>query len=240
MMGMPLLAVDITDLLTALVPIIFFVIYVINQLLTAKVNPQQQQQRNRQPPARNPQRRPQQQPPAERAMQRPRRTPAQGGASQLNDEIEQFLKRANQRRSERTPQQAAQPQRLARRAPEPVEVTPVPDVEEPIDVEPVDREFSTVAQSVAAHIGGRHFREHLAEDISQADERMERHLHQAFDHRLGTLDRGRSSSESSPYSEAADLKKTPAADLAKLLGTPQGIRQAIILGEILARPEHRW
>jgi hypothetical protein len=31
-----------------------------------------------------------------------------------------------------------------------------------------------------------------------------------------------------------------AAAFAQILRTPQGMRQAIVLGEILARPEHRW
>ena len=66
----------------------FFVIWVINQLLAGKGKPQQQQRQRRGAA---------QHPPAERAM-RPRNRAAQaaevrGPAAQLNDEIEQFLKR---------------------------------------------------------------------------------------------------------------------------------------------------
>ena len=95
-----LLTAGIGEVLGFLVPIIFFVIYALNQVLSAKGKPQQQQ------PGRGQQRRAPQ-PRPERAPQRTERPlrPAQpqgGGAAQLNSEIEQFLKRASQRRPERS------------------------------------------------------------------------------------------------------------------------------------------
>jgi hypothetical protein len=235
MMGDVLLAVDITLLLKLVVPIIFIVIYVINQVLFSKANPWQ---KNPQPRGRNPQRRANQ-PPAERAMRQPQplQGKPQGDASQLNAEIEQFLKRASQRRGERArPEQAAG----ASAAPN----TPrAPMEEQPIDVAPIDPQLSSVAASVDAHLGHRGFNEHLAEEVGHADEEMERHLHEKFDHRVGTMGRSGAGTDR-PYSDAPsdEATETPstAAAFAELLRTPQGMRQAIVLGEILAPPEHRW
>jgi len=224
MMGDVLLAADITQLLTALVPIVFFVIYVINQFLAAKAKPQQQ--------GRNPQRRTNQ-PRAERAMRRPQQAQGQppGDASQLNAEIEQFLKRANQRRGKRPPPERAAPASAAPQAPAPMK-------EQPIDVAPIDGEFGSVSASVDSHLGHRGFGEHLAEEVGQADEEMERHLSEAFDHRVGTL--RRSDTRAGAPSEETAETTSMAATFAELLRTPQGMRQAIVLGEILARPEDRW
>jgi hypothetical protein len=48
-------------------------------------------------------------------------------------------------------------------------------------------------------------------------------------------------SESEKQEEFVDsLPSTAAAGLAAMLASPGDLRQAILLSEILARPEHRW
>ena len=65
--------------------------------------------------------------------------------------------------------------------------------------------------------------------VDMADERIQSRLHDTFDHEVGTLD----------HQEAAAVEMThsPAEEISEMLRTPQGMRNAIILGEILTRPD---
>jgi hypothetical protein len=233
-----LLLAALTDLIGVVVAIVFIIIYSLNHLLQGKGN---------QPPGRNPQRRPGE--PAERPLRpaQPQQKP-KDAVSQLNSEIEQFLKRAGQRRSEKPARdRAAGPP--PSRPPKPPQPAREPLREQAVDVEPVEhRGFDDVATSVEKHMANRSFAqraEHLADDIERADEDMEAHLQQAFSHKVGTL------AGESPQASAAAVTDTAskvtdegstamATALAAMLATPQGMRQAILLGEILVRPEHRW
>lgn len=246
-MVVPMLFAAIGDWLQFLIPLVFFIIYAINQLLSGnKTKPQP-------PPPRNPPRR---KPEVERPLRSeqpaaPPNKPARGGQAQLNAEIEEFLKRAEQRRGE-----GPRRETLAQRPPEPPQRRPAPPEpaqRRPAPLEPVGgsegerrRELSSVATSVEQHLGNRGFSqraEHLADDIARSDENMEEHLKQVFGHRLGTL------GEPSPgrLTSTTDVAATISADasstilaLADMLTSPQKIRQAIVLREILDRPEHRW
>jgi len=63
-------------------------------------------------------------------------------------------------------------------------------------------------------------------------------LQHKFDHGLGSLDaRHASRMEEQKPTETAPSQ---AAQMAALLSSPDGIRQAIVLNEILRRPEERW
>ncbi len=235
-----LVAVGIGDILRFLVPIVFIVIYVLNQLLAAKRKPQQQAQDARRRAAR----------PAERPMRpaQPQGKP-QGGAAQLNTEIEQFLKRASQRRGQqpardRAARAAATPKAPPEPPPRPLRET---TSQQPIDVAPIEkRHFGDVAASVQQHLGSEQFTlraEHLADDVAHLDEQMEEHLQQVFHHRLGKL--GGETADAS--TQGADVRTVAitdappaAAAFAQLLRTVQGMRQAIVLSEILTRPEDRW
>lgn len=91
-----------------------------------------------------------------------------------------------------------------------------------------------------AHLPQSRLAEHasqLGSVIAQADERIEARLHKKFDHRLGTLEeRGALSANggggtlqvSSPPSETS-----PGDSLVALLRSPEGVRQAFVLNEIL-------
>ena len=85
--------------------------------------------------------------------------------------------------------------------------------------------------------------EHLADDIVRGDQQMEAHLQKAFGRRVGTLE-GDTPESAGPMTDVQTAVVTDApsaaAAFAELLRTPQGMRQAIVLGEILAPPRDRW
>ena len=77
---------------------------------------------------------------------------------------------------------------------------------------------------------------HLAEDISQADERLEARL-EKFDHSMGSLEgTGTITDDETAKVEGPD-KSQLAVDLLSLLGAPKTIRQSILISEILKRPD---
>jgi hypothetical protein len=101
----------------------------------------------------------------------------------------------------------------------------------------------SVAEHVAERVGSstRQMREevsHLGERVIQADKQFDVQLEQKFGHRLGSLsDR---TAENARKDSATPKAVTPAAQIAALLASPDGIRQAIVLNEILRRPDDRW
>ena len=225
------------DLWGWLVPAVFIIIYLINHLLAAGKAAGGQQQ-----PAGEQRRRAAG--PGERPL-RPGQPPAQGGPAQINAEIEQFLKRANERKMEKVRRETAP----ARTPPkEPSKPLSQPLTEQAVDVIPLEhREFDAVAASVQQHLGSRGFQqraERLADDISQADEHMERHLQAAFGHRVGTLSSSDPVASTTPLTDvgpmATDDRTATAKGLAGLLANQDNIKQAIMLKEILDRPVDRW
>jgi len=229
MLNIPILA---ADFIGWIVPIVVIVFIVISHLWNAIQGSQNQQRRQQNQPRGKPE--------GERPL-RPisGQQPAKpAGQSQLNAEIEQFLKRANERR-------AAKGRRVAKPQPEPAR----PPLAESTEESPRQRtNFDSVATSVQEHLGGRTFdaREaHMAEEISQADEAMERHLQQAFSHRLGSLegsplvDAHGGVPEIKPPDSVQD-RAAAAKAVAGLLVNQQSIRQAVLLKEILERPVDRW
>ncbi len=100
-------------------------------------------------------------------------------------------------------------------------------------------EGSEVARHVAEHLTAGKFTEHAAQlghDIGQSDERLEARLQATFDHRLGKLDDG-----NDPVASTVSANEAPlAAEILALMSSPGGMRQAIILNEILARPIDKW
>ncbi len=73
------------------------------------------------------------------------------------------------------------------------------------------------------------------QEVGRAEERLEEHFHEAFDHQVGALQHedetdnaSRKSSESSPQG------------LRQLLQSKSALRNAIIFREIIDRPADRW
>jgi hypothetical protein len=98
-----------------------------------------------------------------------------------------------------------------------------------------------VAQHVQQHISDGGFKDRasqLGESVGQSDERLESHLHAKFDHKVGQLDDSPLSATS--FGEPSASRKAPppqAQAIVRMLSSPLGVRQAILIGEILKRPE---
>jgi hypothetical protein len=159
-------------------------------------------------------------------------------------EIEEFLKRAAAMR-------AQQAQQRTQRPPQRVQpVTPVVYVPQVLDAEVLEAEEVSgddVAAEVQRHLDTSSFQaraQKLASDVRSADEAIESHLHEAFEHRLGALGTSTSVAEDSTLDSEENAAKAPPAstgfNIAALLRSPQDIRNAIILSEVLNPPEHRW
>jgi len=91
-----------------------------------------------------------------------------------------------------------------------------------------------VAQHVSKHLGSNDVAEHaqqLGSDLGQTGERAEQRLHTKFDHQVGSLQQRETSAEKETLAVDA------VAEIAALLRSPTGMRQLIIANEILRRPD---
>jgi hypothetical protein len=95
----------------------------------------------------------------------------------------------------------------------------------------VAEQVTARAENLAAHASK------LGQRIVAEDTQFDVQLKSKFDHTVGTL----GDSETSATADATSLPSdTPAAQLAAMLANPSGVRQAVIVNEILRRPSDRW
>ncbi|HEX2477441.1 MAG TPA: hypothetical protein VHK01_21980 [Lacipirellulaceae bacterium] len=97
-----------------------------------------------------------------------------------------------------------------------------------------------VAENVAAHakaIAEQTAR--LGQRIVEDDHQFDVQLKAKFDHTVGTLT-GSAVTAAEQAAAAVSAADTPAAQIATLLANPEGVRQAIIINEIIRRPSERW
>ena len=110
---------------------------------------------------------------------------------------------------------------------------------------------NTVTDHVRTHMPSAqfgHVGSKLGQEVKDVDARMDEHVHSVFDHRLGHLaDSAASAVELSAAVQgpiATDQVQASgenmAASLVAMLSKPDGVRQAVLVGEILQRPEQRW
>lgn len=95
-----------------------------------------------------------------------------------------------------------------------------------------------VAEQVTSHarnIGDQASR--LGQRIVADDAQFDVQLKAKFDHTVGTLTGSAMPSSAEQTPPPAD---TPAAQLAAMLANPSGIRQAVLVNEILRRPSDNW
>lgn len=162
--------------------------------------------------------------------------PAAGGRPQqpapvtveVTDEIEVFMRRVLGRQGEEeTPQIFNEPV----------------SVEQPVEAEAVVEEPD--GERVVAHVeqyldaqGFSNRADQLGDEVGQADEKLEQRLRRTFDHKLGQLE----TTAIGPSAETAavELPSTIAIGWAAMLSNNDSVRQAIILSEIIHRPEERW
>jgi hypothetical protein len=228
---MPLIAAA-QDWLTFIIPIVLFIVWVLNQVIGRLAQPQN-------PPVRRPVAQPQQPP-------RPQ-------PDKVDEEIEAFLRRAAQTRG-----QQPRPAKPARPAPSAPPRTLVPRGEpvstarrganDLVQVEMVDEEEEgpagsrgiSVSEHVQRHLDTREFQQRASTitKVDQADEQLEQRLHQHFDHRVGTLGGPTDAKQiAAAASAAATATKITAGGVYAMLKDPNSLRNAIILQEILRRPE---
>ena len=179
----------------------------------------------------------------------------------MNNEVEEFLRRAAQRRAQVEAQLRAQAEARARgqgqpppRAEPPKRLTPTTQSisqQQPVQADVIELAASgnRVGDSVAAHM--RHSQdiaahvELLGDRVESADEDMAARLQQTFDHAVGRLKKttdGPAQLASASASVAATVIRdaSPAHGIADLLRNPQSLRNAFILAEVLNRPTDRW
>lgn len=208
------------------------------------------------------------QPPA--LPRQPQQQPQVGQANRPKtpaEEVEEFLRRAAARKAgvkpqpqpPRPPQPAAQrPQQsqpAVRRltpqdAPRPKE-KPRPTV---IEAESVEGPSLTgprptgagVSQHVDQHLDEREFTQRAQQlsHLKQSGGELAEHVKHTFEHRVGTLAATAAApAAAAPAADSApdDRSAVPsAAELAALLSRPRDVRTAILLNELLRRPEERW
>lgn len=133
-----------------------------------------------------------------------------------------------------------EPPRRSRRKPPPVEAKPEPEVV--LELDPPRRE--PIAAKSVPRLELRHLPEsqlaeqaaHLGDRIAAADDRVEARLQEKFDHRLGKLGHADSQSEPAPSASQAEARETGAQRIKAMLARPGGVREAVVLSEILRRP----
>jgi hypothetical protein len=97
-----------------------------------------------------------------------------------------------------------------------------------------------VAESIEAHsraIGQQTSR--LGQRIIEDDHQFDVQLKAKFDHSVGTLT-GSAVTAAEQAAAAVSATQTPAAQIAAMLSSPDGVRQAMVVNEILRRPSERW
>ena len=195
---------------------------------------------------------------AQRDPRRPRpggiRPQAGPGRDPVRAEIQQFLREAAGRRGGAAPQQAPRvgPPPAAPQRPGPGG-WPQRPAETPVLLEPIEAvpEPSSVAEHVGRQVPKQQFGglpSDVGRRLERSGEAVQGHVHDVFDHRVGRLEGTPGESTYATQAEEADtpedriipLPPTVAAGLAAMLAEPTSLRQAIVLSEILQRPEHRW
>jgi len=83
-------------------------------------------------------------------------------------------------------------------------------------------------------------------NVELADERLASRMHNVFDHHVGSLDAPSAAEEKENLFQQPQLKRqiatssVTAAGLGAMLSDQRNLKQAIVLMEILKRPEERW
>jgi len=151
----------------------------------------------------------------------------------MSGDIEEFLRRAAERRARQQSQRP--PQRT-------VETLRAEVIEEAEVVEDDIAHGRSVQEHVAQHIKSGVFDQRtaqLGEEVDQADDRMEAHLQQYFVHELGDLGARTSAAEDSILDDDSPVKPGASIgpeDFLEFLKSPESVRQAIVLREVFDRP----
>jgi hypothetical protein len=184
-------------------PVIVFILYTIGQLV---MNQGKKPAQQRVPPKPRPAVPPQQ----PRTLE-----------EKLRSEVEDFLRQVQGE----PPKPAKAPQRPT-----------VVRVEQPVEaVIELESERVSVQEHVARNISTTDVTQHattLGAEVGHADEKLQAHLQQKFQHQIGALE-----PRQQRPAEPRRVRGAAAAEIANLLLNPNGVRQVIVASEILRRPE---
>jgi hypothetical protein len=179
------------------------------------------------------------------------RPPGLPGGAKPADELRTFLERAAEARRADRPRPSRPPQ--AR----PVEARPAqarPAADKPVQAEVVADQpvGGKIGRQVEQDLDTQKFTQHttqLGTEVAQADRQIDEHLHEVFDHHVSKLELVPGEAAAAPVAVGpAELTGTPPPDastlflsgLTDLLADPDSLRQAVVLNEIIHRPEERW
>lgn len=113
---------------------------------------------------------------------------------------------------------------------------------QPVPVELILENPAPVRRAAVGALSQKHLAEsqlaeqaaHLGERIAQADDRIDARLHKKFDHQMGQFQHEQITGHR--HKDETEAEPSVAARIAKMLTTPTGMRDAVILHEILRRP----
>lgn len=151
----------------------------------------------------------------------------------MGGSIEEFLKMAAARRqqgAQQQPQQNRQPQKQPIIIEDEVEIVDAQTVEKRSHPNRFETKVDT--SDVERHAA------HFGKNISQKHDRVEQRIHEKFDHDLGKLNVPDDQTISDDaYEHKEDRQSQFMSEIIDMLSKPQTISQAIILNEVLKRPE---
>ena len=215
--------------------IIVILVSAISQFLKERPKKQPQQQQLPQRPDHEGRQLPPRPQANQQANQQAQPVPQQPQAGALEAEIEDFLRQVTGQK----PKATSPP-------PEPIAAEPVYAEPEIIEAEPVSLS-GFGRESVAEHVQ-HHIREggidsqgdRLATGIEQRDEKMDSHLHDVFDHNLGTLHDRKPVEPAQKVSRRSSAVGMNPDEILATFKSPEGIRKAIIVNEILTPKSIDW
>jgi hypothetical protein len=175
---------------------------------------------------------------AREGKQRPPPQPAQRPQGKaLEDEIGEFMRRAAKRQAGKSP-----PPKPAR-----------PVAAKPVEVEVVKEKplGGALSEHVQDYLDTGEFNQRsasLGSEVTQEVSQLDQRLHGVFDHQISDLAAkpGETSMPTTaqdsplPEDQATGATLVTAAGIFAVLSDPENVRQAIVINEILRRPEDRW
>jgi hypothetical protein len=197
-----------------------------------------------------------------------RRRPKPTGAEMSSNrppgdaDIEEFLRRAEAKRrggqAGRTGAVRPRPQPQRQPVANPFNVAPQDELEiveaevvaQPVPMGAEDQMESRFESSINTTDFDQRA-ERLGDRVEHADDAMEARLQTVFDHGLGDLSKTPATvatvdvtpapeDAASTVGKATTAAPSAASRIAQRMRSPQGMREAVVLREILERPEHRW
>jgi hypothetical protein len=173
----------------------------------------------------------------------------------MKNEVEEFLRRVAQMRAQAEAQAKGQQQQRVQKSP-PKPIPQPPRQQQPAQApsprtiaaplrqaEVVDAELAENSDRVSRLVdadlrGTQQISEHtrrLGAEVDASDEKLEAHLHQVFDHKLGQLKS--SSTETALVETEKSAPELSLVQIMRMLRSPGSIRDAIVMAEVLKRPE---